>query len=50
MKKVHSEWFWSRESANTAAIRMQNKGYAAYVRYAMRANGQHDWLLEVFAE
>lgn len=48
--KVHSEWFWSEQSAKGAATRMEKKGYSTNVRYAMRADGSHDWLLEVFAD
>lgn len=48
MQKIMSEWFWSEASANKAAIRLQGKGYQTSVRYAMAADGSHDWLLEVY--
>lgn len=46
--KLFSEWFWSEASANAAAKRLQIKGYRTNVRYAMRANGTHDWLVEAY--
>ena len=46
--RISAEWFWSEASANSAATRLQAKGYTTSVRYAMRANGSHDWLLEAF--
>lgn len=42
------EWFWSKASAYAAARRLEAKGYAVRVRYAMSADGQHDWIVEVF--
>ena len=48
--KIHSEWFWSENSAKSAAERMEKKGYRATTRYAMDASGRQDWLLEVFAD
>lgn len=47
-EKVFSEWFWSEQSAKAAGRRMEAKGYKFSTRYAMRADGSHDWLLEVF--
>lgn len=50
--KLYSEWFWSESSARAAAERAATKigGNArATWRYAMRANGAHDWIAEVFA-
>ena len=44
-----SEFFWSRASAERAAVRLNAKGYNCRVRYAMRADGHHDWLMEAFA-
>lgn len=40
------EWFWSKASAERAAARLAARGYETKVRYAMRADGTHDWLLE----
>jgi hypothetical protein len=48
MQKIHSEWFWSEQSANAAGKRAEAKGYTYSVRYAMDASGRHDWLLEIF--
>lgn len=49
MQKIFSEWFWSKASAAAAAARLEKRhGYKTSVKYAMRANGSHDWLLEVF--
>lgn len=49
--KVHSEWFWSESSAKTAGERLARKhGYSFNVGYQMRADGSHDWLLEVFTK
>lgn len=48
--KTLSEWFWSESSANKAAQRLARKGYRTVVRYAMHADGSHDWLLEVFCK
>lgn len=45
--QIFKEWFWSKASAQAAAARMERKGFTASVRYAMRANGSHDWLLTV---
>lgn len=52
MEKLYSEWFWSEASARGAAERAAKKigGNArANWRYAMRADGRHDWIAEVFA-
>lgn len=47
--KVHSDWFWTKGSANDAGRRLSKKhGYSFEVTYAMRADGTHDWLLELF--
>ena len=40
------EWFWSEASANKAADRLKAKGYKTRVRYTMRADMSHDWLVE----
>lgn len=48
MQKIMSEWFWSEKSASKAAARLGRNGYKTNVRYAMRAKGSHDWLLEVY--
>lgn len=48
MERMFSEWFWSESSANAAASRIAKKGYVTKVRYAMRADGSHDWLVEAF--
>lgn len=50
MQKLYSEWFWSEASARGAAERAAKKvcGIARW-RYAMRADGRHDWIAEVFA-
>lgn len=49
MTTQHKEWFWSEDSAKRAAKRLERKGCSVNVRYAMSADGRHDWLLEVFA-
>jgi len=47
--KLHSEWFWSNASAESAGRRIVRVyGYDFKVSYKMRADGSHDWLLEVF--
>ncbi len=28
MEKIHSEWFWSKQSAQRAAAKLEKKGYA----------------------
>lgn len=48
MSRIFSEWFWSESSAKASAARMAKKGYKTCVRYAMRADGSHDWLVEAF--
>jgi hypothetical protein len=51
--KIYTEWFWSQASAAAARDRLVRKhgadGFTARIRYAMAADGRHDWLLEVFA-
>ncbi|AJW93629.1 hypothetical protein BM43_7601 (plasmid) [Burkholderia gladioli] len=50
MEKLYSEWFWSEASARGAAERAAKKvGGVPRWRYAMRADGRHDWIAEVFA-
>jgi hypothetical protein len=47
---VHSEFFWSRRSAERVGERLQGKHSFSYtVCYARRADGSHDWLLTVSA-
>jgi hypothetical protein len=47
---IHTEFFWSRQSAEVAGERLrQRHGFAYKVSYARRADWSHDWLLEVFA-
>jgi hypothetical protein len=43
---LFSEWFWSEASARRAAARLEKLGYKTTVRYAMAADGRHDWLVE----
>lgn len=45
MDRQFSEWFWSEKSAKCAADRLVKKGYKCEVKYAMAADGRHDWLL-----
>jgi hypothetical protein len=47
-RRLFSEWFRSEGSANSAARRLRDMGYDAVVRYAMRADGRNDWLVEAF--
>lgn len=49
MTVQHKEWFWSQASAQKAASRLEAKGYSCTVKYAMAADGRHDWLLEARA-
>jgi hypothetical protein len=49
MEMQFSEWFWSKASAQAAAARLEKKGYSCKVRYAMDADGRHDWLVEAYA-
>jgi hypothetical protein len=45
---IHREFFWSKASAEKAGYRLQKRhNYSFSVRYAMRADMSHDWLLEV---
>lgn len=47
---VHSEFFWSRNSAERAGERLKRRHGCSYkVSYARRADGSHDWLLRVSA-
>jgi hypothetical protein len=47
---IHSEFFWSRRSAEQAGERLNRKhGFSYSVSYARRADGSHDWLLKVAA-
>jgi hypothetical protein len=49
-EQIHSEFFWSRPSAQKAGERLQARhGYSYSVSYARRADGSHDWLLRVSA-
>lgn len=48
---IYSEWFWSKASAERHAANLARKHPGVYnckIRYAMRADGSHDWLVEVF--
>lgn len=42
------EVFWSESSAKSAGERLVKKGYTYIVKYAMLANGAHEWILEVY--
>jgi hypothetical protein len=47
---IHSEFFWSRRSAEVAGERLkQRHGFGYNVSYALRADGSRDWLLRVQA-
>jgi hypothetical protein len=47
---IHSEFFWSRRSAEQAGERLKARhGFGYSVSYAMRADGSRDWLLKVTA-
>jgi hypothetical protein len=47
---IHTEFFWSRRSAELAGKRLETRhGFSFNVRFARRADLSHDWLLEVFA-
>lgn len=47
---IHSEFFWSKASAQTAGERLAKRhGFTFTTRNAMRADGSRDWLLEVRA-
>lgn len=50
MTQIHTEFFWSRQSAEAAGRRLKLRhGFDYSVRYARRADGSHDWLLAVSA-
>lgn len=48
-KIIHSEFFWSRRSAEQAGERLKARhGFDFSVRWDRRADLSHDWLLRVF--
>lgn len=47
-KALWKEWFWSKSSAQSAAARIDRKGYQTEVSYSMAADGRHDWQVRVF--
>lgn len=49
MEIIHTEFFSSKAEAKAAGKKLVSKGFSFNIRWAMRADGSHDWLLEVLA-